>query len=858
MTTAQEFEYRTIAAITPKLDGSGFWVATVDDGVFFVTVAQDEFETVHLDIPDIYNSQVQAVYEDAQGLLWISTFGLGLLRVELAEDMNVYKIQSFNHSNGMGSDNVRQAFFDNRKNLWIATFGQGVASINNFSFSFFDDLTAIDNNATAVFSEDDTEYWIAGTGVIIRITTSPEPQKVIFGQANGLPNDRITALHKNSKGDMFIGTEKSGLYVLPKDARNATLFYIEENSLSNQIQNFVFKGEEIWMATRNGVIIINSQNRQKIEQYTTFDGGLPHNDLRDIFMDSKGRIFIATNSNSLVDVNNFDRLMLPYEFESTMFSTIAEDNHGRIWAGTIGRGIYVFDEQKDTVYHITSANHLFSDFCYAMNYDGNGQMWIGHRLGLSRVDTERFTISAFGMNNGIFGDVNNLAMKLNKSGEMLIGMTDGVMKYDFNADRKDELPPILNLTRLLINDVPYCVHTPIVKKFGRYKLQFDFVGLQYSDPSSVEYQYFLENYDMSWSTVASTTTVIYPRIEDGTYNFWIKACNSSLCTGEILLFSIKIRKPFWKTWWFITLSILSAIALIFTVITVRERNHRKLQEYLEKELLERTREVYKQKGEIERKNKDITDSINYAQRIQYSILPTKANLLDHCSEAFILYRPRDIVSGDFYWFDYFPKDNNLLIICADSTGHGVPGAFMSLIGATLINDITKQLDVKTPADILYRLEKNVQSTLNQNRDSEQTQDGMDVAVCQINTKTYKVKIASAMRPYIIYKDGVRTVYKGSRASIGGLHYHDSDTKVFEINEIQLSKGDTIYMYTDGYADQFGGPQGKKMKTSRLQNILNDVQSRDMEEQRRVLQENFELWKGDQDQVDDVLMIGVRI
>ena len=272
----------------------------------------------------------------------------------------------------------------------------------------------------------------------------------------------------------------------------------------------------------------------------------------------------------------------------------------------------------------------------------------------------------------------------------------------------------------------------------------------------------------------------------------------------------------------------------------------------------RTKEVHKQKEEIERKNKDITDSINYAQRIQFSVLPTSATLLSHCSEAFIFYRPRDIVSGDFYWFDYFHETDRLLIVCADSTGHGVPGAFMSLIGATLIKDITRRPDVKNPADLLYCLDQSVQSTLNQNRDSEQTHDGMDIIVCDINTKTNLLRIASAMRPYIVYQGGNRTIYKGSRASIGGLHYTDSETKVFDLNEIQLAKGDTLYMYSDGYADQFGGPDGKKMKTNRLYNILNDIQNRDMNEQHRVLQENFYLWKGDTEQVDDVLMIGVKI
>lgn len=349
---------------------------------------------------------------------------------------------------------------------------------------------------------------------------------------------------------------------------------------------------------------------------------------------------------------------------------------------------------------------------------------------------------------------------------------------------------------------------------------------------------------------------MYPRLEDGEYQFYVKACNSSdNCTEEIMLLTLRIRKPFWKTWWFILLVFVALAGLGYMIIFIRERNHRIQQEYLERELVERTKEVREQKEEIEAKNRDITDSINYAQRIQFSVLPTTSALLEHCSGAFIFYRPRDIVSGDFYWFNYLPDPHILLIVCADSTGHGVPGAFMSLIGTTLIKDIAMRPDVHSPSDILYRLDADIQSTLNQNRDSEQANDGMDLVVCAINTQTHIVKIASAMRPFIIYHDGVPVTYKCNRASIGG---HRVENKVFDVTEVQLSVGDVIYMFTDGYTDQFGGPAGKKFKMNRLQSILDDIHDRDMDEQHRVIRENFDLWKGNLEQVDDVLMIGIRV
>ena len=180
---------------------------------------------------------------------------------------------------------------------------------------------------------------------------------------------------------------------------------------------------------------------------------------------------------------------------------------------------------------------------------------------------------------------------------------------------------------------------------------------------------------------------------------------------------------------------------------------------------------------------------------------------------------------------------------------------MSLIGTTLLKDIIMRSDIHEPAAVLYALDERVHSTLNRNQGSDQANDGMDLIVCEINTETFLVKIASAMRPFIVHQNDACKLYKGSRASIGGQFL---ENKTFETKEFQLSKGDTIYMFSDGYSDQFGGPAGKRMKMNRLQNILDDIQIRDMAEQHRVIKENFELWKGPYRQLDDVLLIGVKI
>lgn len=415
---------------------------------------------------------------------------------------------------------------------------------------------------------------------------------------------------------------------------------------------------------------------------------------------------------------------------------------------------------------------------------------------------------------------------------------------------------MVNITSININDSIYDISKKIVLPYSNYRIKIQFIGLNYNNPEQVTYQYKMDGFETKWSEMSVNREAIYSLSQDNTYTFMVKACNSDgICTETPITIEIKISKPIWKTWWFITLLIILLVGAVYFIIKIRERKQKQFQAYLEKLLDERTREVREQKEEIELKNRDITDSINYAQRIQASILPSLRKLQHIFSGSFVYYLPRNIVSGDFYWFEVIPNTNKFLIVCADSTGHGVPGAFMSIIGTTLLKDIFSRPEVHKPSDILQHLDNELKSTLNQNIDGERPNDGMDIIVCEIDIKTYYARFSSAMRPFIVYQNGEQLYFKGSRSSIGG---QVKEEKIFEDVELQLTKGDLIYMFSDGYPDQFGGPLGKKFKMVRLRNLLKDIYQKPMEEQYNYVKSNFELWKNDLDQVDDVLFMGIKI
>ena len=278
--------------------------------------------------------------------------------------------------------------------------------------------------------------------------------------------------------------------------------------------------------------------------------------------------------------------------------------------------------------------------------------------------------------------------------------------------------------------------------------------------------------------------------------------------------------------------------------------------------------IRRHKEELETKNTRITDSIKYAKNIQTALLPRKELLDQILPDHFILLRPRDIVSGDFYWFTYIEK---LAVIAAvDCTGHGVPGAFMSMLGSAFLNEIVNKEYITHPAVILRRLRKEVIRSLHQEGETSVSKDGMDIALCAIDKESFRLQFAGATSPmYLVrhknmppvegyrmteYGDHVLYEIKGDRMSIS-FDFLDNN---FTLHEIDYLTGDTVYLFSDGYADQFGGPHGKKFGYGNFRLQLLKNCSEDMDVQKTLLEECIMNWKGDLSQVDDITVVGVRL
>ncbi len=855
--TFDGFDYSGIKAIY-NITGTNSYIAGTDgNGLFRLDLSENGYKLDHFNgYPEFGYLNIQSITADSEDNLWISTYESGILQIRFSrEKETIESYRFFNKNSGLPGNNVRIVFQDVERNYWIGLFGDGLSLLNSYAFSFYaPGLTPDENNIIYVNTVNNKSFLGTPTGFYLFDNFSDKSGS-FTDLISRTGKYEISSYCKDKSDNIWIGTKTGGLFV--RNSSGAiSLFYRSGDSGKDYITDIEADDKYIWLGTLNGVVILNRQTGQVKNSYN-INNGLPHNSINKLFITSNGNVAVATKTDRLYYIDPETGITEGKAMMSgtTMneISSFYESKDGHLWAATTGNGVFEF--YGDSVRTFTKADMMMSDYCYSIMADSLNYIWIGHDRGFSRYNRSSGIMRTYGTDFARGGKCNPDGMYESNGGKIFIGTSQGLIVYDRNRDKKNLIPPYNNIVSVSINDVVYPLKPSYSLPYSkRYIIRVGYVGINFSDPEKVYYQTKLDNYDNDWTKVTTGREVPYS-LGDGRYKFNLISMNESGLTQENpATFEIFIKKPVWRTWWFI-LSLMAFIScIIILIVREREKSQKKVQAYLEKELDARTSVVMKQKYELELQNIEITDSINYAKRIQTSILPDFQKLKEVFPDAFILFRPRDIVSGDFYWFDKLDEDR-FLLVCADSTGHGVPGAFMSMIGSTLLQDIITRQHVVKPSEILKMLDRQIFSTLNQNVELGVANDGMDMVVCEINTKSRHIRFASAMRPVIIVMGGESFYIKGNRSSVGGESVIE---KYYDDQEYYLNEGDTVYLFSDGLPDQFGGTDGKKMKIARLKKLIEDVANLPLSGQKEVISRFYEEWKGAYDQVDDILLIGVRL
>lgn len=851
------FDYSDVTAIQRLDDNFRFIIGTAGNGLFKLRMSgKDNLLTRFENHKELDSLTVQSIYPDRDKDYWISTFGSGLIQLILSDDNETLSAAyTYNTSSGMTADDVKSVFQDIEGNYWIGFFGEGFSMLSSYAFRYYKPgRNSAENNILYVNSLNDK--YILGTPNGFHLFDAVAGKSVsytnLFSQVG---KTEITSYYLDKDKDLWIGTLGKGLF-LRKSSGSVGLFYRSGDSGQDDIKDIAVDGQNIWLATTNGVIVLDKISG-KVKQRFDLSNGLPHNSINSILITRDKKACIGTESDRLFmidsdfNISSGNASMVGSTINKVL--SLSQNTDGVVWAATKGNGI--FRATIDSLTGINRSDDLMSNYCYSILADSEGTIWTGHEKGISQYNPQAGTMRSYGTDYVEGGTCNQDGMFESADRKIFFGTTEGLLVYDRLKENKKVVAPFNNINYILINDIQYPYQPSFNLPYSRkYTIRVSYVGINFNSGDKVFYSTYLQNYDDDWNRLTTSREVSY-NLSDGKYKFNLLSVNDEgLSQSTPLSFLITIKKPIYKTWWFI-LSVAVIIAgIIILIFREREKAQKRIQEYLEKELEARTSVVMKQKGEIELQNIEITDSINYAKRIQSSILPDITRLKDTFKDAFILFHPRDIVSGDFYWFDKL-GDDKFVLVCADSTGHGVPGAFMSMIGSTLLQDIVTRQKISKPSEILTLLDKRIFSTLNQNVELGISNDGMDMVVCEFSMKTRHIRFASAMRPVILVLGGESYYIKGNRASVGG---ESAIEKYFDDQEYYLAEGDTIYMFSDGLPDQFGGTDGKKLKIARLKRLIEKVSGLAMDEQKTAISEFFFEWKGDFEQVDDILLMGVKV
>jgi serine phosphatase RsbU (regulator of sigma subunit) len=432
--------------------------------------------------------------------------------------------------------------------------------------------------------------------------------------------------------------------------------------------------------------------------------------------------------------------------------------------------------------------------------------------------------------------------------------------YHPTVGHTNSVAPVLSITSLKVNDNEMDHSGKIILSPGRYKIRIDFLGINLNEPELVTYQYKMDGFD-NWSEITRNTSVTYNNMTEGKYTFILNASSGDgAITNYPVLLSLIIKKPIWKNWWFYFIFI-SVIFMLF-YFYIKRRDYRFIAEkrILEEKVLERTHEIQFQKNEIEiqrdiidEKNASITASIKYASNIQKAILPPIELINRLFANNFILSRPKDIVSGDFYWLAEI--DDKIVFAVADCTGHGVPGAFMSFLGITLLNSLVNIQRLTQSDLIVTRLRERVAYSLQQGRTDISTADGMDIALCVLDLKKRKIQFTGGMNNLIYVREGKVEVVKADRFSVCA----ESDFPgVFTLNELEIKEGDMFYLCTDGFKDQFGGDFDKKYLIPQFYLTLLEIHKFTMSEQKKILEKKLDEWMKGGIQTDDITVLGIRL
>jgi ligand-binding sensor domain-containing protein/serine phosphatase RsbU (regulator of sigma subunit) len=580
---------------------------------------------------------------------------------------------------------------------------------------------------------------------------------------------------------------------------------------------------KIWLATSHGLLYYDPQHGN-FYMLTPYDKTLLNTEHKQVYtiIPESSRVFLIGTSMGVyhfdVSTSKFTAALNDPALLHSSFKAITIDHSGNIWICS-GNGLFILIHNSESVLSFDQREGLVNSSYTSVCTGGNGELFLGGDMGLSEIYPDRI---------------------LSPAGNFRVMVT----AFRFIADEPQNDQVYYNLGDTLL--IPW----------KKRPIRIDIASANLSRPEINKYRYSLDKAgdDPVWHSLGSQSSIILDHLDPGHYIFSVTGTDAiTLGNNTVTSMMIIVEAPKWRSRTALMIYFIVGFVFILLILRLVTRRFFNLsRENQEREMF--ARQIMLQKEELTLKNKSITDSINYAKRIQTAMLPPYRLFKSVFPSSFVLYMPKDIVSGDFYWINKL--GDKIFVAAVDCTGHGVPGAFMSIIGFELFRKITNIEGLSRPSDILNRLNEDFH-VIFKDVDNVVLRDGMDVAFCSIDKKNMILEFAGAFNPLYLIRDNKITEIKGDRFAIG-LDETNFKDQTFKNHLIPIQQGDIVYIFSDGFADQFGGPDGKKYKYRRFRHLLLNLHRLPMDKQHEILENNVMEWRGQQEQVDDILVIGIKI
>lgn len=622
--------YHIVDIAKNKIDSSTF-VLTKQNGLFHIKNLKNKIIVNKIDL-DLSIKEAQSLFIDNENNIWIASFN-GCYLVNNKNLIKYSVIKHFTKDNGLNSNKIKVIYQDQENNIWLGGYGGGLSRLVSKAREIF----PIKNKAygEGVYSiwGGDEYNWIGTNRGLAKINKLTRDITDFYGVANNLPADKITTILEDPKGDLWLGTKKTGLYFKEKASNSFKRINIRTGKLENSINKIVEGNGNIWLASEKGICSYNVKSQEK-KWYNMSKGILPHNSIKDIFLDSKNRLWISCFSKHLLYLKNnkIQKINLNKNNIAINVSCITEDRNGNIWIGTKGSG--VFSLKEDSIVNYNNVRGLLSNYCYSICSDTIGRVWVAHKSGISMIYTENNYIGTIPniMNTNSNIIFNNNAC-INSDNSIWFGSEQGLYIYNLDKEKIPNAEPFIKLSSVLINGLEKVESKKVKLAPGYYKIKFSFKAIKLNDSHRIKYRYKLKGADSDWSTYSSSRSITYSHLSSGNYNFIVQALNfDGSVIKQKINFPFKIKLPFWKKLWFQLLLIIVIILFFYVYIFIREQNFKRIQKKLVENLDEKTRELIVKEELIKERKRNEKELIKAKNKAEESDRLKTAFLLNMSHE----------------------------------------------------------------------------------------------------------------------------------------------------------------------------------------------------------------------------------